>query len=186
MKRLLCLFLSALLLLCACGLSSPAVSLETAGDIDVQLSPSEDEPNRSDSLPPSPSSSANTQGESLPKDGVYTAKEDIARYLHEYGQLPGNFVTKAVAREWGWNGGSLEPYAPGICIGGDRFGNYEGLLPEEAGRKYYECDVDTLGADGRGAKRIVYSNDGLIYYTDDHYGSFTLLYGNGEGEMENA
>lgn len=185
MKRSLCLLLSALLLLlCACGLSSPAVSLETGGDMDVQHIPSQDEPAPSDS--PFPSPSANIQGEYLPEDGVYTIKEDISRYLHEYGQLPQNFITKAAARELGWNGGSLEPYAPGLCIGGDPFGNYEGLLPEDAERKYYECDVDTLGADSRGAKRIVYSNDGLIYYTEDHYASFTLLYGNGEGEMENA
>ncbi|MBQ6234284.1 MAG: ribonuclease, partial [Clostridia bacterium] len=72
---------------------------------------------------------------------------------------------------------SLEPYAPGCSIGGGRFGNYEGLLPTKKGRKYTECDIDTRGAKSRGAKRIVFSNDGLIYYTDDHYESFTLLYG---------
>ena len=58
-----------------------------------------------------------------------------------------------------------------------RFGNYEGLLPEADGRTYAECDIDTLGADSRGAKRIVFSNDGLIYYTEDHYETFELLYG---------
>mgnify|MGYP006328876335 CR=1 FL=1 len=51
------------------------------------------------------------------------------------------------------------------------------LLPEAKGRTYTECDIDTLGASKRGAKRIVFSNDGLIYYTDDHYESFELLYG---------
>ena len=81
----------------------------------------------------------------------------------------------------GWTGGSLEPYAPGKCIGGSRFGNYEGALPDAPGRKYTECDIDTLGAKGRGAKRIVFSNDGLIYYTEDHYKTFELLYGEGEG-----
>ncbi|MFR1264042.1 MAG: ribonuclease domain-containing protein [Christensenellales bacterium] len=77
----------------------------------------------------------------------------------------------------GWEGGSLEPYAPGRSIGGDRFGNYEGLLPEAEGRRYTECDIDTMGRSSRGAKRIVFSNDGLIYYTGDHYKSFELLYG---------
>ncbi len=109
--------------------------------------------------------------------GSYTSADDVALYLHTYGHLPDNFITKAEARALGWNGGSLEPYAPGKCIGGDRFGNYEGLLPQSDGRTYQECDIDTLGASGRGAKRIVFSNDGLIYYTDDHYASFTLLYG---------
>ena len=111
----------------------------------------------------------------LPYDGVYTTKEDVALYLHLYGELPQNFITKKEANALGWEGGSLEPYAPGKCIGGDYFGNYEGLLPTD--RKYTECDIDTLGAKSRGAKRIVFSNDGLIYYTDDHYESFTLLYG---------
>ena len=111
----------------------------------------------------------------LPEDGSYTSKEDVALYLHLYGRLPSNFITKNEARDLGWSGGSLEPYAPGKCIGGDYFGNYEGLLPE--GKRYTECDIDTLGAKSRGAKRIIFSDDGCIYYTDDHYESFTQLYG---------
>ena len=113
----------------------------------------------------------------LPEDGVYTSKEDVALYIYLYGRLPDNFITKKEAEKLGWPGGSLEPYAPGKCIGGSRFGNYEGLLPEAEGRTYTECDIDTLGAKSRGAKRIVFSNDGLIYYTEDHYASFELLYG---------
>ena len=111
----------------------------------------------------------------LPEDGSYTTKEDVALYIHLYGCLPDNFITKDEARDLGWEGGSLEPYAPGMCIGGDYFGNYEGLLPED--RDYTECDIDTLGADSRGPKRIVFSDDGLIYYTADHYESFELRYG---------
>ena len=114
----------------------------------------------------------------LDKNGTYTSKEDVALYIHQYGELPQNFITKAEAQKLGWTGGSLEKYAPGKCIGGDNFGNYEGLLSKKSGRKYTECDIDTLGASSRGAKRIVFSNDGLIYYTDDHYATFTLLYGN--------
>ena len=113
----------------------------------------------------------------LPEDGVYTTKEDVALYIYTYGRLPDNFITKKEAQNLGWPGGDLEPYAPGKCIGGSRFGNYEGLLPEAEGRSYTECDIDTLGAKSRGAKRIVFSNDGLIYYTEDHYESFQLLYG---------
>ena len=115
-------------------------------------------------------------GETLDPDGSYTSKEDVSLYLYTYQELPDNFMTKQQARALGWQGGSLEPYAPGMCIGGDRFGNYEGLLPEENGREYRECDIDTLGQSSRGAKRIVYSDDGLIYYTEDHYASFELLY----------
>ena len=113
----------------------------------------------------------------LEEDGTYTSREDVALYIHSYGRLPGNFMKKSEARELGWSGGGLDGYAYGKCIGGDRFGNYEGLLPEEPGRFYTECDIDTLHKNSRGAKRIVFSNDGLIYYTADHYESFVLLYG---------
>lgn len=123
---------------------------------------------------------ADAQEEETPdieEDGTYTTKEDVARYIHTYGHLPDNFITKKQAQALGWEGGSLEPYAPGKCIGGSRFGNYEGTLPEKDGRTYTECDIDTLGAEKRGGKRIVFSNDGLIYYTEDHYETFELLYG---------
>ena len=113
----------------------------------------------------------------IDEDGVYTTKDDVALYLHTYGHLPSNFITKKEAEKLGWSGGSLEPYAPGKCIGGSHFGNYEGILPEKDGRSYTECDIAPLGADTRGAKRIVFSNDGLIYYTEDHYETFELLYG---------
>lgn len=129
---------------------------------------------------PSPSELIVTQTEQtvsdvIAEDGIYTSKEDVALYIHTYGCLPRNFMTKDEARKLGWEGGSLEAFAPGMCIGGDRFGNYEGLLPDD--RTYTECDIDTLGAQKRGAKRIVFSDDGLIYYTEDHYESFELLYG---------
>ena len=110
----------------------------------------------------------------IPEDGTYTTKEDVALYIHTYGKLPQNFITKKAAKKLGWQGGSLEDYAPGKCIGGDYFGNYEGLLPED--KEYHECDIGTLGKSKRGAKRIIYSDDGYIYYTGDHYESFELLY----------
>ena len=113
----------------------------------------------------------------LAPDGAYTTKEDVALYLYTYGELPSNFMTKKEAKALGWPGGGLDDYAYGMCIGGDRFGNYEELLPDADGRTWTECDIDTLHANSRGAKRIVFSNDGLIYYTDDHYETFTLLYG---------
>ena len=133
-----------------------------------------------DDTQPSDVPEADDSGAGTPaidEDGSYTSKEDVALYIHTYGHLPGNFITKKEAQALGWSGGSLEPYAPGKCIGGSHFGNYEGLLPEAEGRSYTECDIDTLGADSRGAKRIVFSNDGLVYYTGDHYASFELLYG---------
>ena len=113
----------------------------------------------------------------IDEDGWYYSKEDVALYIHTYGHLPSNFITKSQAGALGWSGGNVDRYKKGTAIGGDKFGNREGLLPKASGRVYYECDIDTNGANSRGAKRIVFSNDGLIYYTDDHYESFTLLYG---------
>ncbi|MCR5403755.1 MAG: ribonuclease [Butyrivibrio sp.] len=122
---------------------------------------------------------SDTKGEkaaepTIDRSGSYTSKEDVALYLHIYGDLPDNFITKKEARKLGWKGGSLEKYAPGMCIGGDRYSNFEGSLPEDS--SYWECDIDTLGKKSRGAKRIVYSDDGFIYYTGNHYASFELMY----------
>ena len=133
--------------------------------------PVEEEPAPEEEAPPAEEVPA------IDEDGYYTTKEDVALYIYTYGHLPDNFITKKEAESLGWSGGGLDDYAYGCCIGGNRFGNYEGLLPEASGRTYTECDIDTMHASKRGAKRIVFSNDGLIYYTDDHYESFTLLYG---------
>ena len=124
-----------------------------------------------------PQPSESPSDEKIDENGSYTTKEDVALYLYTYGKLPNNFITKDEARALGWEGGGLDEYAEGKCIGGDFFGNYEGILPKAKGRTYTECDIDTLGKKSRGAKRIVFSNDGLIYYTEDHYESFELLYG---------
>ena len=113
----------------------------------------------------------------LDPDGYYYSKDEVALYIYTYGCLPKNFVTKAEAEDAGWSGGSVEKYIPGAAIGGNRFGNREGLLPDAPGRSWTECDINTNGASGRGAERIVFSNDGLIYYTADHYESFEQLYG---------
>lgn len=114
----------------------------------------------------------------ISENGAYSSKDEVAEYLHEFGHLPPNYLTKKEAQDLGWvaNKGNLWEVAPGKSIGGDRFGNREGLLPEAPGRKYYECDIDFDGS-YRNAKRIIYSNDGLIFYTEDHYESFQQLYG---------
>lgn len=109
---------------------------------------------------------------------IEDSKEAVAAYIHANGCLPDFYMTKDEAEAaYGWEGGPLDELAPGMAIGGDPFGNYENSLPATQGRSYWECDIDTIGADDRGTKRIVYSNDGLVYYTEDHYESFERLYG---------
>ena len=109
----------------------------------------------------------------LDQDEWYYSKDDVSLYLYTYHELPDNYITKQEAYDLGWNSkeGNLWEVAEGKCIGGDRFLNYEGLLPKQEGRQYYECDVDYQGG-YRNEKRLIYSNDGLIYYTEDHYESF--------------
>lgn len=111
------------------------------------------------------------------RDGSYTSKEDIALYLHTYGELPSNFISKTKAREAGWNPqkGNLDEVCPGKSIGGSAFYNDDNALPDAPNRTWRECDVNYQGGH-RGPERIVYSNDGLIYYTPDHYKTFERLY----------
>lgn len=113
----------------------------------------------------------------IEEDGIYSSKDQVALYLHNYGKLPSNYITKSEAKSLGWvsSEGNLGKVAPGKSIGGDHFGNYEGKLPDANGRKYYECDIDYTGGT-RNGKRIIYSNDGLIFYTGDHYNTFEQLY----------
>lgn len=181
-KKLLTLALALLLVVAAAVIGSQSITdalLDFAG-----LAGYEDDagntPGQDDSSGNAGSDDGLSSGGEMPpldEDGFYYSKEAVSRYLHEYGKLPANFITKAEAQKLGWDGGSVEQYKPGYAIGGDVFGNREGLLPKAEGRKYYECDIDTNGGKERGAKRIVFSNDGLIFYTDDHYATFTQLYG---------
>lgn len=167
-----------------------AVSVVTTSK-PTEISPSESLERIEESVPPKDSPSVETMPAStseptaevteksnggIQEDGTYDGKAEVAEYIHLYGHLPSNYMTKEEARKLGWDGGSLEDYAPGMCIGGDYFGNYEKKLPTKNGRKYYECDIDTIGWRNRGSRRIIYSNDGLIFYTGDHYEHFEQLY----------
>ena len=116
---------------------------------------------------------ADTADADLPEYGEYYYDlENVVLYLYIYDELPPNYITKNEARDLGWQGGSVEDYMDGAAIGGDRFGNREGLLPEAPGRSYTECDIDTDGYGSRGARRLVFSSDGLYFYSSDHYESF--------------
>ncbi len=107
-----------------------------------------------------------------------TSLETVSYYIHKYQKLPPVYITKKEAYDLG---GTLDEVLNHNSIGGDYFGNYQGVLPKKEGRSYRECDIDTLGSDNRGKKRLVYSNDGLMFYTEDHYATFTLLYSNWNG-----
>lgn len=163
MKKILALLLTLALLLGLTACGSPVPNVATAPDATVSTTAPTD--GTEATLP-------------LDIDGAYDTKDEVALYIHLFGKLPSNYVTKSQAKAiYGWKRGSLDSVAPGMAIGGDSFGNREGLLPKKSGRTWTECDIGTIGSSSRGAKRIVFSNDGLIYYTDDHYQSFQLLYG---------
>ena len=109
--------------------------------------------------------------------GPVTEPQAIADYLFKHGELPENFITKEEAQDLGWDSSRnyVSDVAPGKSIGGDRFGNYEGQLPKARGRKFFECDANYTGGK-RGPERIVYSSDGRVWYTKDHYGTFEELF----------
>lgn len=184
---LLAVFLIALpLLFASCSLSDIAESTKTESTTeftysDITIYSEEDTSENSTETTYQTTSQtteytkpSTTKKQGLDPNGYYYSKDDVALYIHTFGKLPSNFITKNKAKSLGWSGGSVEDYYPGGAIGGDRFGNYEGLLPK--GKNYFECDIDTQGKSSRGSKRIIYSTDGSIYYTSDHYESFTQLY----------
>ena len=165
------------------------VNLETEGEETEEIqseTPGEEKQPEQQIEEPETQSESETQSQEIEtepqidENGSYTSKEDVALYLHIYGKLPSNFITKNEAEDLGWKqkqgeAGQLHVAAPGKSIGGSKFGNYEGLLPKAKGRQYYECDINYVKGN-RGAERIVYSNDGLIFYTGDHYETFEQLY----------
>ncbi len=183
MKRRLA---AILLLLCAFGLwgcegnTDSLIPMETITitEPETETLTEPEAPAASPTEDPPPSPEIPSSDEKLPssveKDGSYTTPEDVAAYIHTFGTLPGNFITKKKARELGWESskGNLWDVAPGMSIGGDYFGNYEELLPEGS---YHECDVNYQGG-YRQEERLIYGEDGSIYYTSDHYQTFTQLY----------
>ena len=183
MKRILALLLALVMTFGLFACTAMPLETEPVESLPVltepaETDPIETEPVETESVETQPIETEPEETEPvLDPDGWYYSAEDVALYLVTYGELPSNFITKNEARDLGWEGGSVQRYKEGAAIGGDKFGNREGILPKASGRQYYECDIDTDGKSSRGAKRIVFSNDGLIYYTEDHYESFTLLYG---------
>ena len=107
--------------------------------------------------------------------GPITDPQGIADYIFQHGKLPDNFITKKEAQALGWDSSYnyVSDVAPGKSIGGDRFGNYEKILPADG--SYTECDVNYDGG-YRGGERLVYDEDGNIWYTADHYTTFDQLY----------
>ena len=141
---------------------------------DSNLNMQEDEPEILEDVSETEESQEDTTNDNLPTYGnYYYDVVNVVLYLDVYNELPPNYITKSEAQALGWEGGSVEKYKEGAAIGGDYFGNREGLLPAADGRKYTECDIDTHGYSSRGSRRLVFSNDGLYFYTSDHYESFS-------------
>lgn len=97
-------------------------------------------------------------------------------YLKYTGVLPSEYITKNEEKRKGWKQkqGNLADVLPGKVIGGDVFYNDKKKLPEENGRTWYEADFDYYGG-YRNDSRILYSSDGLIFVTYDHYETFYEL-----------
>ena len=161
------LLLAGLLVLTGCGQQETALSGAPAPTEFLTVVTAE----------PAGAPKAETTDPPAEEAGPVTEPQAIADYLFEHGKLPENFITKEEAQDLGWDSSRnyVSDVAPGKSIGGDRFGNYEGQLPKAKGRKFFECDANYTGGK-RGAERIVYSSDGRVWYTKDHYGTFEELF----------
>lgn len=184
MKKILSLLLvlALTLSLAGCFLTEEPVTVPNTGSSATSLpSESQSEPTKAPGptqvTEPTEPTDATDPESLLDPNGAYNSKEDVALYIHLYGRLPRNYYTKAEARANGWGTSGIDRYEEFAAIGGDVFQNREGLLPRKDSRTWTECDIGTWGRTQRGAQRIVFSNDGLVYYTNDHYASFELLYG---------
>ena len=167
MKKLTALLLALLLTFslvsCSSESGSSAPQQETAA--------TEEAVSTEETVAPEAAEPEEPQEEAIPEYGSYTTAEDVALYIYTYGCLPANYISKS---EGNAEYGSYKNIPSYMNIGGDRFYNREGLLP--GGHTYYECDIGTSGGRNRGAQRLVFTLDGIVYYTSDHYRSFTRLY----------
>ena len=181
MKKILSLLLvlALTLSLAGCSLIDDLVTVPNPGDDTSSLpSVSQSQPTEDiEATQPSQKTEPTDPELWLDPNGAYNSKEDVALYIHLYGRLPRNYYTKSEAKANGWSTSGVDRYEEFAAIGGDVFQNREGLLPRKEGRTWTECDIGTWGRTQRGAQRIVFSNDGLVYYTSNHYASFELLYG---------
>lgn len=172
-------FVLVALLLTACAIQEQMPSQKSMPDVYITSQEVSTDVTTPDVMTQKRSSDSSGQKKksAIEASGHYTSKEDVALYIHTYKKLPQNYITKQKAQEKGWDSkaGNLDKVLPGMSIGGSAFGNYEGQLPKAKGRKYYECDIDYTGG-YRNEKRLIYSNDGLVFYTQDHYKTFEQLY----------
>lgn len=108
------------------------------------------------------------------EDKAYYKMEEVAAYIHFYKKLPKNYLTKKEAKALGWSPKekNLWDVTDRGVIGGDYFGNYEKSLPDSS---YKEADVNYEGG-ARGPERLVYDDQGNIFYTGDHYETFERIY----------
>ena len=161
--QLFALLLTALLLLSSCA----ANALETAKGKKNTAAPQVTAVAETPTPVPEPTATP----------GPLDEAQRIADYIFEHGELPDNFITKKQAQALGWDSmyNYVSDVAPGKSIGGDYFGNYEQKLPVVKGRKYYEADCFYKGGK-RNAYRIIYSTDGHVWYTEDHYNTFIELF----------
>lgn len=99
-------------------------------------------------------------------------------WLKYFGELPDYYITKDKAKELGWVNvkGNLSKVAPGCMIFGGIYYNDNGNLPQANGRIGYEADINYTGG-YRNTQRIVFSNDGLVFVTYDHYKTFSEIIG---------
>ena len=181
LRILLALTLAAVLVFgdVAAALTGPAAGIAAQADILARSRKKKNTPTPApaDAATATPAPKTDSVTPTPVPEGPIIDPQSIADYIFAHGELPDNFITKKEAEALGWR--STYRYvgdaAPGKSIGGDYFSNYQRLLPTGKGISYHEADCWYTGG-ARNAYRIIYSSDGRVWYTEDHYNSFTELF----------
>ena len=92
--------------------------------------------------------------------------------LKHEGKLPEYYIEEDEIRTLGWRPGRWPSnFAPGKMIKKGIYSNRNNHLPDEIGRVWYEADINYMQGK-RNSQRVVWSNDGLIFVSYDHYKTF--------------
>ena len=125
-----------------------------------------------------PPAHPNCRCDTVPLDAVQAGsatkdrKNGADSWIKQFDELPEYYITEAELLKLGWRRGkSPAKYAPGKMATMGIYLNGNKHLPTAPGRIWYEADINYYSGK-RNRHRLLWSNDGLIFVTYDHYETF--------------